>query len=143
MNRLFSSCNRLFLGVLLGLLALGLGGCARTAKVSGTVKLQGKPVTSGTVIFVDQTNHATPPVYIQANGTYLAPTVPIGPVTILISNSPPRPPEAGDKDSPEYKQYEAKLAEHVPIPERYVDLKESGKTFEVKSGSNVCNIELD
>jgi len=143
LSRLSPGWKRLSLGVFFSLLALGLSGCGRTAQVSGTVKYQGNLLTSGRVIFVDPENRATPPASIRADGTYLAPIVPVGPVTILIGNSPPLPPESGDKESPEYKNYEAKLAAHLPLPERYMDLKESGKTFAVKSGSNVCNIELD
>jgi hypothetical protein len=133
----------LFLGAFLGVLAMGVPGCSRSAKVSGTVKYQGKLLTSGNVIFVDQDNKATPPALIHPDGTYLAPSVPVGSMTILINAPPPDPPETDDEDSPEYKKYDAKMATYVPIPERYMDLKESGKTFGVKSGSNVCDIDLE
>jgi hypothetical protein len=143
MNRFSPVWKSLFLAVFLVLPALGVPGCSRSAKVSGTVKYQGKLLTSGNVIFVDQENRATPPAVIQADGTYVAPSVLLGPVTILIDVSPPSPPETEDRESPEWKDYNARLAAFVSIPPRYMDLKESGKTYDVKSGDNVCDIGLD
>ncbi len=142
-SQLSPAWKRLSLSIVLGLLALGLAGCSRSAQVSGTVKYQGKLVTSGHVVFVDQENRGTPAAYIQPDGTYLLPSVPVGPARILIGSTPPPPPESGDQEGLEYQEYKARLASYVPIPQRYMDLNESGQTFEVKSGGNTCNIELE
>jgi hypothetical protein len=143
MNRLSPGYRRLFLGVFLVLFALGTTGCGRSGKVSGTVKYNGKLLTSGFVVLVDEANRPVPPAYIQTDGTYLVPTAPVGSMKILINTPPPQPPEIPEKESPEYKEYEAKLAAYVSIPTRYQDLEKSGKTFKVKSGDNVCDIELE
>ncbi len=143
MSRLSPTWKRLFLGVAFGALMMGVSGCAHSGSVSGTVKYQGKLLTSGTVVFVDEENHAAPPAYIQTDGTYAVPHIAVGTARIVIETSRPLPPEAQDHNSPEYKDYQTKVNTYVEIPEKYKDLEKSGKKFDVKSGPNVCNIELD
>jgi hypothetical protein len=135
--------------------ALGLSGCGGTATVSGTVKYRGKPLTCGAVTFVDDSGKGTMPAYLHADGTYVARNVPTGSVKIVVNSLLPEPPMAKpERSDPEYetkykeyeasaKSYEARMAGYVQIPERYADANASGKTFEVKSGSNVCDIDLD
>jgi hypothetical protein len=74
-------------GLLLLLLA-GVGGCSRTAKVTGKVSYQGRPVTYGSVIFVDGTKAARS-CAIGADGSYAVEGVTPGNVEIgVISRDP-------------------------------------------------------
>src|SRR4051812_44690714 len=74
---------------LAALLVLGVSGCGGTATVSGKVTYNGRPVTSGTVVFMDADGRPSPPAYIQADGTYSASNVPVGAVRVAIDNPPP------------------------------------------------------
>ena len=76
----------------LGLCLTGCGGegAAKTAEVSGTVTLYGKPpVLQGlTITFVG--DNAEPVVAeVQPDGTYTAPAVPVGEVRVTLLHVPP------------------------------------------------------
>jgi hypothetical protein len=139
MNR-FSLARNLALGVL----ALVLGGCGqRTAQVSGVVKFNGKALTSGVVAFINEkTGRGTPPAYIHTDGTYSVPLAAVGPTLVLIQTPRPIRPEGMPNDSPEVRQYEIQAASYVDIPQRYVDMKDSGVTTDLHPGSNTFDIEL-
>jgi hypothetical protein len=155
MNRLSFARQRMVIVALFSLVVLSVSGCSQFAKVSGTVKFKGKPLTSGAVTFVDDTGRGTMPAYLQADGSYAADHVPIGTVTIVVNSLLPDPPMAKPENSdPDYeakekeykasvKAYEARLAGYVEIPARYSKADTSGKTLEVKRGSNVSDIELE
>src|SRR5215467_4002073 len=72
-------------------LALAIVGCgASTASVSGTVKFQGQPLPSGTVLFHGadgQVEHAL----ITEGGRYIITNAPLGPVRITVRSHPPAP----------------------------------------------------
>lgn len=125
-------------------LLIAASGCGQpTAQVSGGVAYKGKPLTSGVVVFVEQaTNKATPPVYIQPDGSYFVPLAPIGPVIVLIET--PTVPDPGDlpKDSAEYKEIQHLKTTFVRLPLRFASLKEPLITTDLQPGNNTFDIEL-
>jgi hypothetical protein len=61
---------------------------AGTAKVSGTVKAGGKPITAGRVLFLFDQGLALSPGIIAADGTYAAEGLPTGRATIVVLLDP-------------------------------------------------------
>jgi hypothetical protein len=143
--RLSPATKQLVSVALIVLFALCVSGCGSGAKVSGTVKYQGKPITSGFIVFMDAQGKVSQPASIQPDGSYTATDVPLGSVKVTIDNPPP--PGYGQKlppsDNPEEKAAQAAAATYVPIPIKYKDPQKSGKTFEVKPGRNTCDLELE
>jgi hypothetical protein len=137
------------LGTALLLAALALTGCrASVATVSGTVTYRGKPVTSGTVVFVGEDHRVSLPAPIQADGTYTARRVPVGSVKVVVDN--PRPVFIGRSsggprptvDDPEVTANREVAAHYVPTPPKYRDPDQSGITLEVHGGTNPFDITL-
>ena len=83
-------------GLLLVLLA-GVGGCGRTAKVTGKVSYQGRPVTYGSVIFIDGTKAAGRMGVIGADGSYTVEGVTPGNVEIGVISRDPSKGRSGAK----------------------------------------------
>ncbi len=110
-----------------------------TAPVTGTVRLDGKPLHRGTVIFTPELGRAATGE-IQPDGSYRLSTYKSGDgalvgrhrVAVIARDDPP--PAKGP------------MSEEVGpslIPEFYSDFVRSGLSFEVKSGKkNVYDIEL-
>jgi hypothetical protein len=135
-----------------GILVLSLvaaSGCSSSvAAVKGMVSVDGKPANDGMVIFSagDRSGSGA----IRPDGTYDAPEVPIGEVTVAIfqmvmseegKNAAPKGggPLAGMENLP---KADIAVADAVPIPPKYRDIKTSGLTYTVKRGGNEINIEL-
>jgi hypothetical protein len=118
-----------------GMLAAAVCGCdAKTGTVAGKVTVDGKPAVGATVIFGGE-NHMTAAAIVRDDGTYEAPGVPVGPVTIALT------PDTGAK----LKTLPDFGGQPVPspaIPERYTNASTSGLTLTVKGGPNEFNIEM-
>ena len=121
-----------------------LGGCGRgsrfeTVKVTGTVTLDGKPLTTGTVIFTPERGRAAT-AKIQADGSYALGTYGSNDGATLGKHSVAvvaREPTTGGKGPM------GDLFGKWLIPQFYSDFTKSGLTFEVKSdGPNVYDIKL-
>jgi hypothetical protein len=126
----------------MGLLTLGLSGCGKpTGTVTGTVNYQGKPLSSGLVVFVDKEGFVSQPAGIEADGTYAATGVPVGQVKVCVETLPL---SGGDGSRPPIVKNGKELppARYTPIPAKYKDAKQTDLTTEVKSGPNVYDIEL-
>jgi len=130
--------------------AVGLAGCPaggdRPASVTGHVTYNGKPVTSGTVVFVGEDGKSSYPGPVQPDGSYSIAQAPVGKVRLSFDNPPPpRTAAAGQKppaNDPEVQE-EAKAASlYVATPPKYKDPDKSGITFELKRGRNGCDIPL-
>ncbi|MDZ7618399.1 MAG: hypothetical protein U1E05_15445 [Patescibacteria group bacterium] len=141
-----SRCSALALSVLGAWLAVAaLAGCGHrpnlppTARVAGTVRLDGKPLPRGTVQFIPDTTQGTsgaPAVgNIASDGTYTLYTA--GVQGAIVGHHKVRV-EARAEPRNEMDTLPASL-----IPERYADEQSSELTFEVTAGgTNEIDIEL-
>lgn len=141
-------CAAVTLSILLILGFLAAGGCdAPSAKVAGNVTYQGKPVTSGLVVFIDAAGRATLPASVQSDGSFTISKAAVGPVKVSFDNPvPPRLPRGRPgstaAEDPELVQMARAIANYTPTPAKYKDPAESGIEFDLKPGANVCDIEL-
>ncbi len=141
----------------LALVAVGCGDRPRS-RVHGVVKLDGKPLTGGTVIFLTSDNMTTV-ADIQPNGTYAVEGVARGPVKVSVQQPPPRPtprpnPGAGGKPNDVSAGDDAvrKRGGEEPapppaaagprLPAKYTDPAQSGLAFELADGDSLYNIDL-
>jgi hypothetical protein len=128
-------------------------GCGSKGTITGTVSYQGKPLPSGSVMFVPQTG--TPVTATIDDGKYTVEKVPTGPAKIGVTSvnfdapsgqmaqmmMPPKdapiPPEAR-------KAMEARGQgkKGIKIPENYGDPEKSGLTHTVTGGQQVHDIPL-
>jgi hypothetical protein len=130
-------------GLFLVLLAVGCDGGAKTAKVSGKVTYNGKPIASGQVTFEGEGGKTgAGPI---ADGTYAISDAPVGPVRIgvvSIKRGPKavNPSEvASGTSSPSPAPAAAKF---VPVPERFGIPAKSGLTYTVTAGSQTYDIDI-
>ncbi|MFV2066673.1 MAG: carboxypeptidase-like regulatory domain-containing protein [Pirellulales bacterium] len=116
-----------------------LVGCAQsepTGTVSGTVTLEGEPVTAGVVSFISEAGSASMG-NIGSDGSFtLDGELPVGKYTVSVS--PPEltmgPDDTGDKLANEMPA--------SPIPGGYYDESSSDIVKEVTEGDNSITIEL-
>jgi hypothetical protein len=108
----------------LAALMLTAAGCGSSqATVSGKVTLQGKPVTSGMVVFVGANNQIATGK-LDGEGHYEAPRVPMGNLKVAVQTY-----SRGDQ---------AKAA----VPQKYADPESSGLTCEVNQPQQEYNIDI-
>ena len=119
------------------LLFVAVVGCGKneneTARVEGTVTLNGQPLTSGIVTFFPEAGRSARGI-IQSDGTFALGTyekadgalVGMHKVTVVAQGSSNRP----NFDSDNVRQ----SASASPIPVQYANPTSSGLTFEVKAG---------
>ena len=134
------------------LVASSLPGCGGSdapdlAKVTGTVKLDGKALPGGTVVFVpnnaEGTTGPSSTAEIGPDGSYtlMAPGgregAVIGVHTVVVTGPPDPTNVSGESDPPPVKPGEV-----VKVPEKYADSLTSGVTAEVKAGENNIPVEL-
>lgn len=124
----FCSVGRLALAAAL----LVLAGCAGKGQVSGTVKYKGKPLSAGTITFYDRTNRAVSGAI--KDGSYSVEQVATGPVRVTVA-APMPIYMVGDKPPPGPKP---------PIlPAKYADPEKSGLGWEVQSGAQTHDFNLE
>ena len=142
--------------LLAAVLLAGLSGCARTVDVDGTVTYRGKPVISGSVIFVGP-DHATHTGIIEPDGTYCVEGVPPGPVKVAVVSHDPakgRTVQAGDKilhRTGRGKRQSRGAANRppgpakgwFPLPPQLADAETSGLAWLVPTGHGTFPIELN
>ena len=151
---------RRFSGVF-GLVLLAGTGCGeRTAKVSGQVFYQDKPVPGGTVMFKPvAAGRAIATANLDEEGRYEV-TVAVGEVQILVDNRqlapvtdrPPAPTMPKDFKAPGGKPEEKAPAQKSPapprsgryreIPPKYYQFETSGLDYTVQPEPQVYKIEL-
>ena len=119
-----------------------LAGCgAGVGDVSGELKYRGNPLAGATVTFYDANNKAISDV-VAADGKYAVKGVATGMAKIAIAT--PLPIQFPGGLSGAKGEGGATQKSEVPaIPAKYNDRAQSGLTFDVKSGPQVHNINLD
>ena len=121
------------------LLVMLVAGCKpRVGNVSGIVKFDGKPLTTGTVTFFDEKNGAFSSP-INPDGTYSVSGVRTGRAKIAVAV----PLQFSFESSfvPGFKMTPPKV-DVPPVPEKYLSADTSGLTFDVHSGDQMYDIEL-
>ena len=122
-------------------LTLPLLGCGPDViEVSGKVTFKGRPLSSGSVIFVGQDGQPKVSA-IAKDGSYLIKNAPIGPVKIGVASHLTVPPglnPLGKATSPGGHPKD----DTEKIPERYKLPENSGLTCPVERGSHTFNIDL-
>jgi hypothetical protein len=128
---------------LAGALALTLYGCVeRRGDISGTVRLDGNPVSRGVVTFVSQDNPGLrASSRIGDDGSYHVSDCPVGPVRITCKTAVPHGGKAdlAPVGRPEMKSLEVKLP---AIPAHYAKPETSGIQCTVISGKQQYDLEL-
>jgi hypothetical protein len=154
--------------VALAALAVALGGCARTASVSGRVTFNGKPLPMGRITFLGSDGRASDPGTID-EGRYEVTNAPRGEcrikietqylvqMTAMMAGMSGRGGRSGAADrgrqqfaekmgqfqSEDRKKLQETVASaYVEIPTKYEDPDKSGLTFTVALSGNVCNLDL-
>lgn len=136
-------------GVFLAGLCAGCSG-EKTVTVTGTVTLDGQPVTGGTVSFLPKSSGVPITAFISTEGTYRAESVPAGEVVVTLR---PPPPEGDSPGQVIKKRGELKGEAPEPpppppgadIPSRYADPETSGLSTNIKTakqGETVYDIPL-
>jgi hypothetical protein len=118
------------------LLALLVGGCSKTGTVTGNVTYKGEAVPAGFVNFIPQSGPKQGTVFssaIDANGSYRATGVPVGPVKVLVLNPGGAPVKTVSG---------AKRAPRNQYPTRYATPEGSDLALTVGCGTQKYNIEL-
>jgi hypothetical protein len=116
------------------------GGCASAppnATVSGTVTLDGKPVTGGAISFIPQ-NGNTVTAAINPDGSYVAEGVSVGEALVAV-----HPPAQDDDARNRPKKFgTTPPPPPPPWPARYTDGTTSGLKHTVQAGPNTYNPDL-
>jgi hypothetical protein len=136
-------------------LLLVVAGCgpAKT-EISGTVRYQGKPLTSGHVIVVDADRmpHTSP---ISPEGSYTAHGIPVGPVHFAVqaSNKPDnvvvrkpwrrKPGERRGQSDLANKRKDREPAAEPLLPPHYASPATSGLSTTLKPGPNTFDLDLE
>jgi hypothetical protein len=113
--------------------ALLLAGCAGKGQVSGKVKYKGEPLPAGTITFYDRANRAVSSA-IGPDGGYSVDQVASGPVKVSVVTPMPIY-MIGDKPPPGPKP--------PTLPPKYADREKSGLDWEVKSGAQTKDFNLE
>jgi hypothetical protein len=127
------------LGLCFLLIAMLAIGCKlRNGNVSGTVKFDGKPLTSGTVTFFDEKNQALASS-INPDGSFSISSVRPGRAKIAIAVPLPI-----SFDSPAFSGISIMppKADGPKIPDKYLNADTSGLTCNVRGGDQVFDIEM-
>ncbi len=130
------------IGIGLALLVAAVAGCGRRAEVSGTVTLDGVPLTSGVVTFTPRDAGASAYAAIDADGRYIAQTgasVGLAPGDYVVTVAANLPAGEGGPTGPgPYSDGIRPLS----TPQRYADRSQSPLRALLKSGTQELRLEL-
>jgi hypothetical protein len=134
-------------GVLWAVLVLLLTGCNRpTGVVSGTIHVQGKPVSRGLITFLSEVEERDAFNAAIINGTYRTNPIPCGPARIIVvvtppadANKPARIRDSGD-EQPVLRPGSGK-SKSLDLS-RYHRPDTSGLQIVVKRGENTFDADL-
>jgi hypothetical protein len=138
------SIRLVLLAALLGASA-SLGCGSKKGTVSGTISYKGEKLGNGIVTFVGANGQAAS-APIQADGTYSMINVPVGTVKIKVETIAPlenAPKSMMGVGMPDMKGQQKEAGKYVKIPDRYKDTEKSGLTYQVNSGTQTHDINLD
>lgn len=136
----------------------GCGGDVPRGRVHGTIKVNGKPLTGATVIFL-ATDNKTHVVDLRPDGTYEVSGVALGPVKVSVQQTAARSAVKGEFDPPlptsaakgvadekagkSPTQAEAKGKAAGPrLSAHYADSEKSGLSFELKQTDQEWSVDL-
>lgn len=134
----------------------GCSGDVPRGRVHGTIKLNGKPLTGATVIFLAKDNK-THVLALKPDGSYEVTGVALGPVKVSVQVDAPRsavkgefdPPSSAAKGVTDEKAGKAPpsaepkaKADGVRIPAQYADADKSGLSFELKGADQEWSVDL-
>lgn len=127
-------------GTLALLFALTLCGCGPTVKptgtVSGTVMMDGKPITTGDVNFFDPATGVAAKAPLDAAGKFTLPAaVDVGSYKIYITPSSLMSTGGADGSAPP-------AVTAVPVPPKYTVMDTTTLKHDVKAGSNEVPVVL-
>jgi hypothetical protein len=164
LNRVLKSRVGFLLGPLAAALTSGCG--SKTAKLSGKVLFQGRPLPGGLVTFYPTDGHGKPAsAVIGEDGAYLVNNAPVVTVKVTVSNlalkKGDHPPIGMDSTSSNYGMAPKDVVEraregkklplyegsrttgsYVPIPTAFADVKTTGLTYTVDSKNDDFDIVL-
>ncbi len=129
--------------VSLSVLVVGLAGCSRgpdVGEVRGKVSFKGKPVTEGTVTFINPTTGYVAEANLEKDGSYVVKTregglvvgdylVMVNPLIYLDRSDPKTPPSPMEKPAPN-------------IPEKYRNQGRTPLKATVQKGTNTFDFDL-
>jgi hypothetical protein len=148
MQQAVAEKTRRIAAILLLVLLVGAGGCGKTATVTGNVTYQGRPVTYGSVIFLNADKTARS-CAIATDGSYRVEGVLPGTVSIaVISRDPAKGRSAvrGRKSTSPAKTAGASPSVPAtgwfPLPSRFESPASSGLSCDVSSGLSSHDIDL-
>ncbi len=148
MRQAVAEKTRRIAAMMLLVLLVGAGGCGKTATVTGNVTYQGRPVTYGSVIFLNADRTARS-CAIATDGSYRVEGVLPGAVNIaVISRDPAKGRSAvrGRKSTSPAKTAEASPSVPAmgwfPLPSRFESPAASGLSFDVSPGLSSHDIEM-
>jgi hypothetical protein len=117
--------------------ACGCASAPANATVTGTVTLEGKPVTGGTISFIPPAGN-TVTAAINPDGTYVAEGVPVGDALVAV-----HPPAQDDDARNRPKKFGTPSPPPPPPwPARYTDGTTSRLTHTVPPGPSTYNPDL-
>jgi hypothetical protein len=133
--------------LLFAVLIAGVGGCGKTARVTGKVSYQGRAVVYGSVVFLGADKKARSGV-IGPDGSYAVEGVPPGEVKISVLSRDPskgrsaargqKPARPGEKPSATPEAVKG----WFPLPPKYESPDGSGLSYTVSPGGVTYDIEL-
>ncbi len=131
-------CRHILWPALLAVL-LGCGDDSQLGRVHGTVQLDGKPLTTGTVRFVPDAGRAAQGE-IQPDGTYTLGTYGTSDGALLGTHRVAIVAyEASDNTRP---AYEVRTPNRPLVPQKYLATGTSDLSFDVKPGKNRADFDL-
>ena len=117
------------------------------ATLEGAITLNGKPIPLALIIV--RSENATSDFVVREEGKYKVPSVPLGLVKIGVDTEAMRGEVISRSMANAYKGPDGKIKEEqakklkfIPVPIKYADPDTSGLEFEIKKGSNTCDIIL-
>ena len=111
---------------------IGCRGNAPTGSVSGTVTYNGKPVSSGLVLFVNMKTGIGASAELDTTGAYKVPSLWTGEYQVNLQTLTPSPAEMAEGMQPKIPN----------VPDKYLDLQTSGLTATVTEGKNSIDFTL-
>jgi len=128
------------------------------AKVTGKITYNGNAIKAGTIAFLPAGGSAPLKFSISADGSYNAPDLPEGPMTVTVETESVNPAQKqhtyggkGGKGPPGGKGPSSYLPEgavtaapdlYVKIPAKYADPAKSGLSTTLKKGTQTFDIKL-
>lgn len=136
-------CWRCCIGI--GIIVFTVG-CGRHNRVTGTVRLDGRPLPTGQVTFLcDGQGRPVISGDITEDGSYEIVDPPVGRARVVVETFKPQPkpepsvdPVTGETVPIEWED----TGPYVPIPKRYALPKTSRLELEIKPGEQRFDIEL-